>query len=184
MRDLYEQITDADLMTTRTKEEVLEDLVGRCRKYGYEVVELVTNKPWGAMARFDTAHANDFIENFFPGLDPHEARLGHDDMELSPKLLLVTPGERLSWQKHHRRAERWAYITEGGYYKSSDPDQMGELVVAQPGEVVQFENGECHRLVGLPSETYTLVAEIWQHTDPAQPSDEDDIVRLQDDYKR
>jgi mannose-6-phosphate isomerase len=184
MRELYAQISDTNLTATRTKEEVLDDLVARCRKYGYEVVELLTNKPWGAMARFDTEHANDFIENFFPGLNPHEARLGHDNMELSPKLLLVTPGERLSWQKHHRRAERWAYITKGGYHKSNNPDETGELIEAMPGMVVQFENGECHRLVGLPGDDYTLVAEIWQHTDNEHPSDENDIVRLQDDYKR
>jgi hypothetical protein len=29
-----------------------------------------------------------------------------------------------------------------------------------------------------------LVAEIWQHTDPGNPSNEDDIVRLADDYSR
>jgi len=29
-----------------------------------------------------------------------------------------------------------------------------------------------------------MIAEIWQHTDAAQPSDEDDIVRVQDDFGR
>jgi len=29
-----------------------------------------------------------------------------------------------------------------------------------------------------------LVAEIWQHTDPKHPSNEEDIVRLQDDFGR
>jgi hypothetical protein len=29
-----------------------------------------------------------------------------------------------------------------------------------------------------------LVAEIWQHTDPDHPSNEDDIVRVQDDFGR
>jgi hypothetical protein len=29
-----------------------------------------------------------------------------------------------------------------------------------------------------------LVAEIWQHTDPENPSDEDDIVRVSDDFGR
>jgi mannose-6-phosphate isomerase len=28
------------------------------------------------------------------------------------------------------------------------------------------------------------VAEIWQHTDAANPSDENDIVRVQDDFSR
>jgi len=30
---------------------------------------------------------------------------------------------------------------------------------------------------------YGIVAEIWQHNDTV-PSDEDDIVRVQDDFKR
>ena len=29
-----------------------------------------------------------------------------------------------------------------------------------------------------------IVAEFWQHTDADSPSNEDDIVRLQDDYAR
>ena len=45
-----------------------------------------------------------------------------------------------------------------------------------------MEMGERHRLVGL--ENWGVVAEFWQHTDPDHPSDEDDIVRVQDDYKR
>lgn len=58
-------------------------------------------------------------------------------------------------------------------------------MVATPGEVVQFDAGERHRLGSQPySKTYTLVAEIWQHTDQKHHSDEDDIVRLQDDYSR
>jgi hypothetical protein len=31
---------------------------------------------------------------------------------------------------------------------------------------------------------YAVVAEIWQHTDINNPSDEDDIVRWQDDFER
>ncbi len=33
-------------------------------------------------------------------------------------------------------------------------------------------------------DTFGIVAEIWQHTDPTNPSEEDDIVRLQDDFGR
>jgi hypothetical protein len=39
-----------------------------------------------------------------------------------------------------------------------------------------------HRLVGLGD--WGVLAEIWQHTDLQNPSDEEDIVRLQDDYGR
>ena len=49
------------------------------------------------------------------------------------------------------------------------------------GDQVKLQQGERHRLIGLKD--YGIVAEIWQHTDSV-PSDEDDIVRVQDDFKR
>ncbi|MCU0327251.1 MAG: phosphoheptose isomerase, partial [Spirosomaceae bacterium] len=39
-----------------------------------------------------------------------------------------------------------------------------------------------HRLVGVNE--WGIIAEIWQHTDPKNPSDENDIVRVQDDFGR
>jgi hypothetical protein len=42
--------------------------------------------------------------------------------------------------------------------------------------------GQRHRLIGL--DQWGVVAEIWQHTDSENPSDESDIVRLQDDFGR
>ena len=64
----------------------------------------------------------------------------------------------------------------------SDTDEEGELMTLEVGDKVILSKGERHRLVGL--ETTGIVAEIWQHTDPNHPSDENDIVRLQDDFGR
>ena len=50
------------------------------------------------------------------------------------------------------------------------------------GELVILDKGERHRLLG--KDNWGVVAEIWMHTDPQNPSDEEDIVRLQDDYAR
>ncbi|HJP81587.1 MAG TPA: hypothetical protein VJ841_04295 [Candidatus Saccharimonadales bacterium] len=149
---------------------------------GYTIVDLNDEKPWGAYFRMNSTEADRFIADFFPSLAPDEARLGIKDAELSPKILLVAPHQRLSWQYHNRRAERWAFLTEGGYYRS-DTNEPGELVVAQPGTVVQFKQGERHRLVSV-GDTYAVVAEIWQHTDSTNTSKEDDIIRLSDDYSR
>lgn len=149
---------------------------------GYEVVEVNGDKPWGAYLRIANGQADKFVADFFPGLTPDEARLGVAEAELSPKILIVSPDQRLSWQYHDRRAERWMFLTEGAYNKSAS-DDPGELQIATSGDVVQFAQGERHRLVGL-TDDYTLVAEIWQHTDTDSPSDEDDITRLIDDYSR
>jgi mannose-6-phosphate isomerase-like protein (cupin superfamily) len=162
---------------------VLKEVVSLAEQSGYTVADIDDARPWGGFVRFDYKDGDNFVREFFPEVDPVEARLGNPDAELSPKILLVEPEQRLSWQMHHRRAERWVFLTDGGYYKSMDPEDMGELVEAKAGDVVQFEAGECHRLVGAKT-NMTLVAEIWQHTEQENPSDEDDIVRLQDDYKR
>ena len=153
--------------------------------HGYLIVEEDLTKPWGAYYRMASDDAERFVEEFFPDLSMTEARLGRSDVELSPKFLLVAPGHRLSWQYHDRRAERWRFLTPGGYYRSHDDDMPDILIHGKAGEVVQFDAGERHRLTSQPhSKNYTLVAEIWQHTDAKKLSDEDDIVRLKDDYKR
>ena len=47
----------------------------------------------------------------------------------------------------------------------------------------EFQNeDERHRLVGLTS--WGVIAEFWQHTDASNPSNEDDIVKIEDDYFR
>ena len=184
MRELYDNVLTVELSTDRPKDDIMRELGDLSLSFGYQIVDTDMEKPWGGFIRFDTKDAGDFVRNFFPGLDINEARLGNDATELSPKFLLVAPGARLSWQRHERRAERWVYLTEGAYHKSLNPDDQGELKLAQPGDVVQFQSGECHRLVGLPGDKYTLVAEIWQHTDATNPSEEADIERLADDFNR
>jgi mannose-6-phosphate isomerase-like protein (cupin superfamily) len=150
-------------------------------KMGFAIAEVNYEKPWGGYIRIDNSQADEFIGTFFKDLPVEEARLGKG-VEVSPKLLIVLPSQRLSWQYHGRRAERWTFLTPGGYYRS-DTDDQGEMIEAEDGHSVQFQQGERHRLVG-GEDGYTVVAEIWQHTDPNNPSDEDDIVRLQDDYMR
>ena len=168
--------------TERNKLDLGAEITGMLRVNGYVIEEANLEKPWGAYLRLANSDAKKFIEEFFPGLTLQEAQLGIEEAELSPKILIVSPSQRLSWQYHDRRAERWCFLTPGGYYKSLTDDQ-GELVLAEPGDVVQFATAERHRLVGS-DQGYTIVAEIWQHTDQAQTSNEDDIVRLADDYSR
>jgi hypothetical protein len=56
-----------------------------------------------------------------------------------------------------------------------------EIVMAL-NKTLTLRKGERHRLIGLNE--WGIIAEIWQHTDATHPSDEDDIVRLQDDFGR
>ena len=92
------------------------------------------------------------------------------------------PNSKLSWQYHHRRAEIWrVYKGEVGVSRSFD-DNEKPLKKLITGDQIKLKKGERHRLIGLTD--YAVLAEIWQHTDPNNPSDENDIVRLNDDYGR
>lgn len=137
------------------------------------------NRPWGGFFVLDENQAQQFADIYFEGLDVGPLRIAG---KLSPKILLVKPEARLSWQYHHRRAETWR-VVEGtvGIVRSATDDE-GELVSFGAGETVVLQQGERHRLIGL--EDWGVVAEFWQHTDTDHPSDEEDIVRVQDDYSR
>jgi mannose-6-phosphate isomerase len=127
---------------------------------------------------FKEEQAQDFANRFFDGINVNTLRV---QGKLSPKILIVKPKARLSWQYHHRRAEIWqVYQGEVGIIRSDD-DTEGMLIKYKEGEQVKLAQGERHRLIGL--EYYGIVAEIWQHSDSI-PSDEEDIVRVQDDFSR
>jgi len=56
------------------------------------------------------------------------------------------------------------------------------MKVFNEADQIILQQGERHRLIGL--DEYCLVAEIWQHMDADHPSDEEDIIRLQDAFGR
>ena len=103
--------------------------------------------------------------------------------KLSPKVLVVAPNKRLSWQYHFRRAEIWRVVSGPVKVAISQTDDETPGEFYQNGDVIVLEKGLRHRLMGAP-DNYGVVAEIWQHTDISNPSDEEDIIRLQDDFGR
>jgi mannose-6-phosphate isomerase-like protein (cupin superfamily) len=137
------------------------------------------SRPWGGFFVLDENQADLFIETYFPTYKKEELMLGN---KLSPKILVVEPGKRLSWQYHHRRAEIWRVVEGEVGVVMSENDEQTEPTLFEPGDIIILATGQRHRLVGLND--WGVIAEIWQHTDPEHPSDEDDIVRLQDDFGR
>ena len=127
----------------------------------------------------DETQAQDFSDKFFEGLDVNTLKIGG---KLSPKILIVKPKARLSWQYHNRRAEIWQVYKGSAGIIRSDSDEENEMKVYKEGDQIFLKQGERHRLIGL-SET-SVVAEIWQHNDATHPSNEDDIIRVQDDFRR
>jgi mannose-6-phosphate isomerase len=88
----------------------------------------------------------------------------------------------LSWQYHNRRAEIWQVFKGSAGIIRSDTNIENEMKIYNEGDQIVLKKGERHRLIGL-DET-SVVAEIWQHTDADHPSDEEDIIRVQDDFGR
>ena len=146
---------------------------------GFEFERTDFNRPWGGFFVIDESQATQFTTTYFPGLDNEDLIGGR---KVSPKILLVAPNKRLSWQYHHRRSEVWRVIEGEVGIVRSNTDKEGELETFKVGDVITLKKGERHRLVGLSG--WGKVAEIWQHTELNHPSDEDDIVRLQDDFGR
>ncbi|MFO7845418.1 MAG: cupin domain-containing protein [Balneolaceae bacterium] len=146
---------------------------------GFSIVDKDDKRPWGGFLVIDEKQAEEFITAFFPTLSVEDFK-GFE--KLSPKILLVAPGKRLSWQYHHRRAEIWRVIGGRAGVVVSDTDEQTPVKELEPGDSVSLKQGERHRLVGL--DEWGILAEIWKHTDPQNPSDEDDIVRVEDDFGR
>ncbi len=161
------------------KEAHFQKIVDGLVEKDIRVADSDFNRPWGGFLVIDEQDADRFIEAFFPAYKKKDLLIGN---KLSPKILVVAPKQRLSWQYHFRRAEIWRVVEgEVGVVRSLD-DEEKQIEKFKSGDIIILSKGMRHRLVGL--EDWGVLAEIWQHTDPDNPSNEDDIVRLQDDYGR
>jgi mannose-6-phosphate isomerase len=161
------------------KKDIFDTVAQRLQIEGFKVVNRDETRPWGGFFVIDEAQAQQFADTYFDGLDVESLKIGG---KLSPKVLIVAPGTRLSWQYHHRRAEIWQVISGTVGIKTSATDEEGETKKYHANDQIKLQQGERHRLIGL--EDWGVVAEIWQHTDIENPSDENDIVRVQDDFGR
>ncbi len=137
------------------------------------------SRPWGGFFVISADSKAAFLAAFYPEM---KEVLMDSDLPLSPKILCVAPGKRLSWQYHHRRSELWKLIAGQAAYINSETDEPGAVQHMRKGKLLTLACGERHRLIGR--EQWGIIAEIWKHTDATHPSDEDDIVRLQDDFGR
>ena len=166
-------------MTYIDKSELFQEISSKLTNKGFKIESEDQNRPWGGFFVINEDQAQEFADAYFEGLNVQDLRISG---KLSPKVLIVGPNKRLSWQYHHRRAEIWRVIRGEVGVVTSPSDEEHELKILKEGDSIRLSQGERHRLVGLGS--YGVVAEIWQHTDSANPSDEDDIVRVQDDFGR
>ena len=143
------------------------------------VIDKDVDRPWGGFFVIDEFDSQKFADLYFKGLKTDEFK---SSSKLSPKILIIEPFKRLSWQYHNRRSEIWKVIHGKIKVITSHDDPERNEVLLKEGEEIKIFKCERHRIVGM--DDYAVVAEIWVHTDKDNPSDEDDIVRVQEDYGR
>jgi mannose-6-phosphate isomerase-like protein (cupin superfamily) len=110
-------------------------------------------------------------ENYRPW-GHYEDLLERDDHKI--KELIVNPGERLSLQKHRRRAEHWTVVSGEALVTVGE-----EEIPLKPGQSVDVPRGAVHRIMN-PGEIPLVLVEVQM----GNYFGEDDIVRLEDDYDR
>jgi mannose-6-phosphate isomerase len=97
-----------------------------------------------------------------------------DSPECKVKRITVAPNQKLSYQYHHKRQEQWTVI-KGNLTIILD----GEKIFRSPGESIKIPLGAKHRAA---NETDEIIQFIEVQT--GESFDENDIVRIEDDYNR
>ena len=161
------------------KDAIFDSTQEYLNQQNIDIKEIDKTRPWGGFFVIDENSLDTFISHFFSHVNINTEQNG---LKLSPKILLVQPGKRLSWQYHHRRSEIWTVAAGEAGVVISDTDEQTDLQKLAQGDTIRLKQGERHRLVGL--DQWGVIAEIWQHTNPENPSDEEDIVRVEDDFGR
>ncbi len=90
------------------------------------------------------------------------------------KRIEVLPNKRLSYQKHHRRAEHW-YVVQGVAKVTLNDKQ----VLVKRGEAIDIALGDKHRVENSEDEILIFI-----ETQTGDYFGEDDIVRFEDDFGR
>lgn len=90
------------------------------------------------------------------------------------KRIVVKPGKRLSLQKHHHRSEHWIVVS-GTATVTRGKDEF----LVRANESTYIPMGEIHRLENIGKIDLIMIeAQVGEYVG------EDDIVRLEDDFKR
>lgn len=143
---------DAVMVTRRDQAEAVKGAFERLKATGHRSVtsSLRVHRPWG----------------YYQTLD-----LGS---RFQVKRILVDPGQKLSLQSHHHRAEHWV-VVQGTAVVTRDKDE----ILLRENESIYLPLGCVHRLAN-PGKIPLEIVEVQS----GSYLGEDDIVRYEDDYKR
>ena len=143
---------DALLVARRGETQRVREAVERLRsrKRDEHKVHHVVHRPWGCYEDIDSG------ERF------------------RVKRIVVDPGQRLSLQMHHHRAEHWIVVCG-----TARVTRGGETFLVTENQSIYIELGQVHRLEN-PGKVPLKLIEVQTGTYLG----EDDIVRLEDAYQR
>ena len=144
-----------------------------------KIVNKDLKRPWGGFFDINEDDFIKFVELYFGDLKRYNLKVSD---KLSAKILIIAPQKRLSWQYHHRRSEIWKVNTGKIKVVTSHDDIERKEITLKKGDEIRINQGERHRIIGIDKNT--IIAEIWIHSIKDNPSDENDIVRVQDDFNR
>jgi mannose-1-phosphate guanylyltransferase/mannose-6-phosphate isomerase len=146
------QTRDATLICPRGRTEDLKQLVAKVREKSSAITEthMTVNRPWGSYTILE------------------------DGPNYKTKRLVVNPGQKLSMQMHHHRAEHWVVIA--GTAKIVNGDK--ELFLSE-NEATLIPKTSRHRIEN-PGKIPVQIIEI----QTGSYLEEDDIVRFGDIYGR
>jgi mannose-6-phosphate isomerase len=91
------------------------------------------------------------------------------------KRIVVMPGQRLSYQLHHRRSEHWFAVGGVGTVTLD-----GASITLPAGQALDVATGAAHRVGNTSADVPFVFIEVQR----GDYCGEDDIVRLEDDYGR
>jgi len=100
--------------------------------------------------------------------------LSDDAPDHKVKRIVVSPGKRLSYQKHSKRSEHW-FMVSGQAHVTVD----GVVSEVGPGQAIDIPLGAAHRIANEGTSDVVFI-EVQHGT----YFGEDDIVRLEDDFGR
>src|SRR4026208_1659498 len=128
------------------KEKVFKQVASMLADASFTIVDMDESRPWGGFYVIDELQAVQFAKHFFPEENPDEIKITN---KLSPKILIVAPHKRLSWQYHRRRAEIWKCISDKVSVATSDTDHHTHTHILKNGDIIKLPTGKRHRLIGM-----------------------------------
>ena len=143
---------DALLVAHKSAAQKIKSVVDALKVRGHESTQLpaAVHRPWGTYATLK------------------------EEAGYKVKRITVKPGESLSLQYHHQRAEHWVVVQGIGLVQVGDKEMRTE-----PGQYRYIPLKEKHRLSNIGTEELVLI-----EVQCGPYLGEDDIVRLADTYGR